>query len=141
MSKKVSVIIPAYNQEKYLSEALNSACNQTYMNVEVIVVNDGSSDGTEALVREASKKYRNLIYIYQENQGLASTRNNGIKASSGDYLAFLDSDDFWTINRLEVWVTNRNGTPENARDVVALMDFITKKMSKIAKENYFSYGN
>lgn len=97
----VSVIIPAFNTEKYISQAIESVLNQTYQNFELIVVNDGSTDRTEKVI----KKYFNRIsYIYQTNKGVAAARNVGISASKGEYIAFLDSDDIWLPEKLELQV-------------------------------------
>lgn len=90
----VSVIIPCYNSAKYLGEAIQSALNQTYDNLEVLVVDDGSADDT-SLVVERYKADKRLKYIRQENGGLSSARNLGIQNSSGNYLALLDADDVW----------------------------------------------
>jgi glycosyltransferase involved in cell wall biosynthesis len=96
--KKVSVIIPFYSGIDWLKEAVESALNQTYSNVEVIVVNDGSPENMCSFLDSYSKKIK---YIYQTNQGAAAARNLGLKMSSGDYVAFLDSDDIWLQNKLE----------------------------------------
>lgn len=84
----VSVIIPCYNQAHFLAEAIESTLNQDYANVEVIVINDGSTDCT----KEVATQFE-VIYIEQENQGRASARNQGVYKSRGEYLVFLDSDD------------------------------------------------
>ncbi len=99
ISKLVSIIIPAWNAEKYIKEAIDSALNQTHPNTEVIVVNDGSTDGTESIL----KSYQNpkLRYFNQENQGLAGARNTGIKNSQGEYIALLDSDDIFLPSKVE----------------------------------------
>ena len=91
MNNKVSIIIPCYNCAKYLKLAINSALNQTYKNIEVIVVNDGSTDNTEEIVKSISDS--RLVYIKQENKGTAGARNTGIKHSTGDYIYPLDCDD------------------------------------------------
>ncbi|HEV7329758.1 MAG TPA: glycosyltransferase [Flavisolibacter sp.] len=85
----VSVIIPSYNHAAYLPEAIESVLKQFYTFFEIIVVDDGSTDDTSTLV----KKYTDVTYIYQENQGLSAARNTGIEASHGDFLVFLDADD------------------------------------------------
>ena len=87
-NKIVSVIIPVYNGEKYLNETLESVLNQSYNNLEVIVVDDGSTDKTASII----KKYKTIKYIYQENEGTASAFNNGIDNATGQYLAFLGAD-------------------------------------------------
>lgn len=87
-SPLVSIIIPCYNQAHYLAESIESALNQDYPNIEVIVVDDGSTDNT----REVAGQY-NITYIHQENQGRSVARNHGISKSTGEFLIFLDSDD------------------------------------------------
>lgn len=87
--KLVSVIIPCHNQARFLGEAIESALQQTYQHLEVIVVDDGSTDHTS----DVAAGYPKVVTIRQENQGVSAARNNGIRASSGSYLVFLDSDD------------------------------------------------
>jgi glycosyltransferase involved in cell wall biosynthesis len=89
--RTISIVIPAYNQAHYLSEAITSALGQSYRDVEVIVVDDGSTDDTRAVV-EAIDDPR-LCYVYQENRGLSAARNMGIRHARGAYLSYLDSDD------------------------------------------------
>lgn len=93
---KVSVIIPVYNGEKHLDDSINSVLNQHYDNWECIVVDDGSTDGSASVI----KKYEPVIYLHQENAGVAAARNLGIEKSSGEYLAFLDADDIWDLRKL-----------------------------------------
>ncbi|HZJ26323.1 MAG TPA: glycosyltransferase [Acidimicrobiia bacterium] len=93
----VSVIIPAYNMVDFVAETIESALAQTYSAVEIIVVNDGSTDETAAAIAP----YRDRIrYVEQENRGLAGARNTGIRVSRGEYLALLDADDLWLPDRL-----------------------------------------
>lgn len=96
LSEKISVIIPVYNVEKYLERCVESVMRQTYQNLEVILVNDGSTDGSLSVCKGLQKKYPKLILVDKKNGGLSSARNAGIKASSGAYVAFLDSDDWVT---------------------------------------------
>ena len=102
----VSVIIPAYNAERYLPRALESVYGQSYRPIEVIIVDDGSTDGTGSMV-EACRAGRpnedelRLVYIRQQNAGPSRARNIGIKSANGEYVAFLDSDDLWTEDKLE----------------------------------------
>ena len=91
MEKLVSVIIPMYNAEKYISTAINSVVNQSYKNVEIIVVNDGSKDNSYNIVKENFGDKAKLIT--QENGGVSSARNTGLDAAEGEYIMFLDSDD------------------------------------------------
>ena len=92
MKPKVSAIIPVYNGEKYIRNAIQSVIGQTYPNLEIIVIDDGSTDGTGSLV---TKSFPSVRYFRQENQGAAAARNLGIRKSTGEYVAFLDSDDVW----------------------------------------------
>ena len=94
---KVSVIIPTYNRVHILKEAINSVLSQKYNDLELIVVDDGSTDETKKLV---SSYTTHLTYIYQEHQGVSSARNRGIECAQGDYIAFLDSDDLWLPDKL-----------------------------------------
>lgn len=96
----VSVIIPAYNAAKYIGEALNSVFAQTFTSYEVIVINDGSQD-TEELERELKRYPESLRYIKQENRGAAVARNTGLRAATGEFVAFLDADDTWLPSFLE----------------------------------------
>ena len=94
---KVSVIIPTYNCAHYLEQAIESAMNQTYRDLEIIVLDDGSTDNTSEVVR---KYGTNIRYIRQANAGLPAARNRAIESSSGEFLAFLDSDDWWELSKL-----------------------------------------
>jgi glycosyltransferase involved in cell wall biosynthesis len=99
----VSIIIPVYNVEQYLMECLDSVFNQTYRNIEVIAVNDGSTDGSANILKNYEKKYDNIIVHNQENAGNSVARNKGLHLAKGKYVYFLDSDDFIereTINNL-----------------------------------------
>jgi glycosyltransferase involved in cell wall biosynthesis len=91
--EKVSIIVPIFNSELTLNRCLDSAINQSYENIELILVNDGSTDKSEEICKEYAKKYHNIKYIYKKNSGVSNTRNIGIKESTGKYLLFLDSDD------------------------------------------------
>jgi len=91
---KVSIIVPVYNVEKYLRRCLDSLVNQTLKDIEIIVVNDGSLDNSEDIILEYLKKYKNIKYYKKENGGLSDARNYGIKYAKGEYLAFVDSDDY-----------------------------------------------
>ena len=98
---RYSIIVPAYNTEKYIDKCLKSIFSNTYKNFEVIIVNDGSTDKTEDIINKYIKKYDNIIYIKQKNMGLSLARNNGVKKATGDYLLFIDSDDYVEKNLLE----------------------------------------
>lgn len=89
----VSVIIPCYNQAQYLPDAISSVINQTYQNFECIIINDGSTDNTEEISLGWCNKDARFRYLQQENGGLSSARNAGLKVAAGEYIQFLDSDD------------------------------------------------
>lgn len=91
--KKISVIIPVYNAEKWIHETLDSLVVQTYPNVEIICVDDGSKDSSCAIVEAYREKYGNIRLIRQKNSGVCAARNTGIENASGDYIAFVDADD------------------------------------------------
>ncbi len=95
---KISVIIPSYNRAQVLGRAIQSVLEQTLPPIEIIVVDDGSSDSTEQLIRES---YPQCIYLKQPNRGVSAARNTGIDRASGDWLAFLDSDDEWLPGKLQ----------------------------------------
>lgn len=97
----VSVIIPCYNVEKSVSYCLDSVINQTYKNLEIICVNDGSKDNTLQILKQYAEKDSRIKIISRENKGLSITRNDGIDASHGEYLSFIDSDDFISLNLYE----------------------------------------
>lgn len=90
---KVSIIVPIYNAEKYLSICLDSILGQTYTNLEIILVNDGSSDGSSKVLKQYAGKDNRIKIITQHNQGVSTARNNGIKACSGEWICFADADD------------------------------------------------
>jgi len=90
----VSIIVPVYNIETYISECLESALCQDYANLEVIVINDGSTDGSCDVVRRYADMYQNIVYIETSNQGLSSARNTGLDLARGQYVLFLDGDDY-----------------------------------------------
>lgn len=91
---KVSVIVPVYNVENYLNRCLTSLANQTLEDIEVIIVNDGSTDNSEDIIKQYISSNNNFVYLKKENGGLGSARNFGLKYAKGEYIAFLDSDDY-----------------------------------------------
>jgi glycosyltransferase involved in cell wall biosynthesis len=106
---RVSVIIPTYNRKAFVLEAVNSILAQTYEDYELIVVDDGSADGTG----EALKPYGDrLRYLYQENQGVSAARNRGLGHARGEFIAFLDSDDLWLPSKLAIQIAFMEQHPE-----------------------------
>ena len=93
MGKLVSIIIPAYNAEKYIQKCVESVIKQTYRNLEIIIVNDGSNDDTLKKLAQIKTSDERIIVIDQENGGPSAARNAGLKICHGDYIFFLDSDD------------------------------------------------
>ncbi|MDD2409536.1 MAG: CDP-glycerol glycerophosphotransferase family protein [Bacilli bacterium] len=94
MNKKlISIIIPVYNGEIYLSDCLDSILNQTYKNIEIIIINDGSTDSTQSIINLYNKKYDFIYNYYQEKAGQGIARNKGLKYAKGDFIAFIDADD------------------------------------------------
>lgn len=91
---KYSIIIPVYNVEKYLNKCIDSIINQSYKNFEIILVNDGSTDKSKKICEKYKKKYKNIFLIDKVNNGQASARNDGIKSATGDFIVFVDSDDY-----------------------------------------------
>lgn len=109
----VSVIIPAYNAERFISKTLQSVSSQTYKNIEVLVVDDGSTDQTAAIVRSFANTDPRIILLQQKNAGVATARNLAIQRSRGDYIAPIDADDIWFPQNLEKQVSCLIKSPEN----------------------------
>lgn len=111
---KISVVTPVYNAEDTIIHALNSIVNQTFPVFEIILVNDGSKDDSENIIRSFQKDHPEVTihYIYQENQGPSVARNKGIKMAKGEFIALLDSDDSWLDDKLEHQMTVFNENPD-----------------------------
>lgn len=99
--KKISVIVPIYNSSKYLQKCIDSLINQTYKNIEIVLVNDGSTDDSERIIKTYIKNNKNIVYIFKQNGGQASARNIGIEVSTGKYISFVDSDDYVDVHMYE----------------------------------------
>ena len=89
---KVSLVVPIYNSSKYLNKCIDSLVNQTLKDIEIILINDGSTDESEKVIKEYKDK--RIKYISKKNEGIGKTRNRGIKEATGEYIAFVDSDDY-----------------------------------------------
>lgn len=107
----VSIIIPTFNSARYITDAIESVFKQKYPNYEILVVDDGSTDDTAQIIRKFSDQ---IIYIYKPNGGPASARNLGIKRSNGEYIAFLDADDCWLPDKLDLQINFLKKNPEFA---------------------------
>lgn len=106
MDEKISVIIPVYNVEKYLRNCVDSIINQTYINLEIILVNDGSTDGSLSIIEEYKDKDERIKVINKVNGGLSSARNAGMEIATGKYISFIDSDDWIELDMYEVLINN-----------------------------------
>lgn len=102
MPPLVSIIIPAYNCERYIGETLESVMRQTVHDFEIVIVDDGATDNQKKVIDRFMEKDSRIKYIYQDHQGVSSARNNGFRNSRGKFIAFLDADDVWLPENLEV---------------------------------------
>lgn len=107
--KKVSVIIPVYNADKYIAATVESVLAQTYKNFEILIIDDGSPDKSLKVCQQFQDS--RIKIICQANRGLPGARNTGIRHAQGDYIAFLDADDIWLPNKLEKHVNHLNNSP------------------------------
>ena len=123
MTEKITVIVPVYNVENYLNKCLDSLINQTYKNLEIIVINDGSTDNSGIICQEYAQKDNRIIYIEKENGGQAEARNMGLDRMTGTYVTFVDSDDWVEPNYVEV-----------------LYKKLLEYCADIAVGNYYSYN-
>lgn len=97
----ITVIVPVYNVQEYLERCVNSILNQTYSNIQVILVDDGSTDDSGVICEQLASKDRRVFVVHQDNAGQSVARNNALKFAKGDYLCYIDSDDFWDEDMLE----------------------------------------
>ena len=135
---KVSVIVPIYNVEKYLEKCINSLLSQTLEDIQIILVNDGSKDNSGNIAKEYEKNNKNrIIYVEKENGGLSDARNYGLKYATGDFIAFLDSDDYIEKNAYEEMY---NKAIEENADYVEC-DFIWEFPNKIRVDKQYPYKN
>lgn len=102
--KKVTLVIPVYNSEKYIGRCLESILNQTFKDVDILVINDGSRDKSKEIVKEYQLKYNNIKLINQENMGVAKTRNKAIKMADTKYIMFMDNDDYIDSDYIETYL-------------------------------------
>lgn len=134
---KYSFIVPVYNTEKYLKKCLNSLVNQTYKDFEIIVVNDGSTDKSSNIISKYQKKYKNIIVIDKENEGLSMARNRGVQKSSGKYIIFVDSDDYVS-NKLLEEVDKKIDDSDILRFQIATEDEEYTKINEYHEEGFES---
>ena len=132
----VSVIVPVYNAEKYLGTTLQSILDQTYDNLEIIIIDDGSQDSSASIVGDIQSTNPDIIhYFYQQNQGVAVARNTGITKANGEYIAFLDSDDFWHPTKVEKQMNSMSRNKMNACycGFINFMDQTSSESKQITK--------
>ena len=105
----VSVVVPVYNVKQYLSDCVESICGQTYSNLQILLVDDGSTDGSSQLCEALAKRDSRICLISQENRGVSAARNIGLSQATGDYICFVDADDLLENNAIETMLKNING--------------------------------
>ena len=137
--KKVSIIIPMYNSEKYINQCINSVINQTYKNLEIIVIDDLSTDNSIKNVNAIKDKRIKLIKN-RKNIRVSKSRNKGVRVASGDYICFLDSDDYWVLDKIEKqvrFIENNNYTFIYSSYVITN----SKKETKVIVPSKLEYKN
>lgn len=138
MSALVSIIIPVYNLEKYIEKCLKSVVTQTYKNLEIICIDDGSTDDSARIIKNFSERDTRIKYVYQSNRGLSATRNEGIRMSTGDYILFIDPDDFLHFEAVERFV--QAASDGNAELICSELKYVynynIESYSKDSTENF-----
>lgn len=129
----ISVVIPVYNKELYLEKCISSIVNQSYNNIEIIVVNDGSNDDSEKIINDWYEKDKRIKYFKQSNKGVAVARNKGILESSGEYLYFIDADDFVENKAIEVLVKS---TEKEESDIIVGNHYLVNKNKNIKSSTF-----
>lgn len=132
--KKVSVIIPVYNVEAFLPKCIESVIQQTYSNIEIILVDDGSRDSSLSICENYAAKYDNIIVLKQDNSGVSRARNHGIDVSTGEYIAFVDSDDYIREDMIDKMVSRCEETESDL--VICNYTKVSEKEDKIRENDY-----
>lgn len=143
MNPLISVIVPCYNQAQYLDECLQSVLDQTYTDWECIIVNDGSQDNTEEIAKKWLEKDSRFRYIDKENGGLSSARNAGLKEAKGEWIQFLDSDDFIASNKFEIQLKDLKNYNVSICDYVKINNYKEKLYNQYCSPfsgNIFNYN-
>ena len=140
----ISIIVPVYNAEKYLNRCISSLLNQTYYNLEIILVNDGSTDNSKKICENAAKNDSRIKLINSVNEGVSLARNKGLKEANGDYISFVDSDDYvepdyvekmlLTLKSKKVDIVYCSAVVENINGVFIQREYEKNKLIKI--QNY-----
>lgn len=134
--EKITVIIPVYNAEKYIEQCLNSVINQTYTNLEILIIIDGATDNSEEIVRQYSKKDTRIKVITRENKGVLYTRLEGIQKATSNYLYFIDADDWIELNTIEFMYNKMKETKAN---VVRCKSYYEDEKKSEIKEQQTEY--
>ena len=134
-SPKVSIIIPLYNQEKYFGKCISSVCKQTYQNLEIIVINDGSTDGSLSLAQKWARKDNRIIVIDKKNEGASKARVDGLKIASGEFFTPVDSDDYLPKDAIEILAGHMID-----KDVDVVLGSMARVLGWIKRKNNYDYG-
>lgn len=141
----VSVIIPVYNSEKFIFKTIDSVMNQNFKNIEIIIIDDGSTDNTKRMVQNFIKnKSNNIIYYrFEINSGVSAARNKGLELAKGRYIAFLDSDDIWysqkILKQLELMNQRNAGICFTAIEIIDEKDNVIKRKRKVLDKVDYHY--
>ena len=142
MENKISVIVPVYNTEDYLEKCIRSIMNQTYKNLEIITINDGSTDNSLSILENLKKEDDRIIIINQENMGVSKARNKGLDYATGEFIGFVDSDDFLEEDMYDIMI--KHLIEENA-DLCRIKAFIYNREGGIEEisndRKIYTYNN
>lgn len=139
--KKVSIIIPVYNVEDYVSECINSVVAQSYQNLEIILINDGSTDRSGEICKTIAKHDNRIIYLEKNNGGLSSARNYGLTKATGDFIFFLDSDDYLLENAIELLIREQKRSNSDIVSSAFCMQKKEKGSTSPCKDTIFISGD
>ena len=152
---KISTVIPCYNAEEYIEETINSVLNQTYKNIEIICVDNGSIDRTFSIIEKLSKKNSNIFLFHEKEKGASNARRKGLNKTTGDFIQFLDADDiihsekfekqlnYMLLNKLDIVVSDRKYADENLENILEthLFENIEEKSLTTSIARVISSGN
>lgn len=134
MMSKVSVIVPVYNAREFLTHCIQSLLNQTYKNIEILLIDDGSSDGSEKICDSFSEKDKRVITVHQRNAGVSAARNTGIEFARGEYIVFVDSDDWVEPEHIRQMMDKKNES-----DIV-ICDFKEEVQNGVSARQYHHFN-
>ncbi|NRO80837.1 glycosyltransferase family 2 protein [Lactobacillus helveticus] len=129
-NKKISIIIPVFNNEKYIDRCLSSICGVNEEDIEILVIDDGSTDHTANIIKKYISNYHNIQYIYQKNSGVSTARNMGLRKATGKYVFFLDSDDYLSKNGISELIRYADG-----KNDLVVFPYVSVKSEKNEYEN------